>query len=151
MDFGIARSTGQPVAGPMPGNTTIVGDLRRVASAPDATMLGAVIGTVEYMAPEQAKGQHVDQRADVYAFGLIMYDMLTGRPRAQHMGSAVAELQARMVQAPPPAKSFVPDIPAALDAIVSKCLEPDSAKRFQTSQELAEALGRLDDKGNPYA
>ena len=78
-----------------------------------------------------------------------MYDMLTGRPRAQHMGSAVAELQARMVQAPPPAKSFVPDIPAALDAIVSRCLEPDPAKRFQTSQELAEALHRLDDNGQP--
>jgi tetratricopeptide (TPR) repeat protein len=100
------------------------------------------------MAPEQAKGQPVDQRADVYAFGLIMYDMLTGRPRAQHMGSAVAELQARMVQAPPPAKSFVPEIPAALDAVVSRCLEPDTAKRFQTSQELAEALSRLDDRGN---
>jgi tetratricopeptide (TPR) repeat protein len=149
MDFGIARSTGQPVAGPMPGNTTIVGDLRRVASTPDATVLGAVIGTVEYMAPEQAKGQPVDQRADVYAFGLIMYDMLTGRPRAQHMGSAVGELQARMVQAPPPAKSFVPDIPAALDAVVSRCLEPDAAKRFQTSQELAEALHGLDDNGQP--
>ena len=149
MDFGIARSTGAPVAGPMPGNTTIVGDLRRAAATPDATVLGAVIGTVEYMAPEQAKGQPVDQRADVYALGLIIYDMLTGRPRAQHMGSAVAELQGRMTQAPPPAKSFVPTIPAALDGMVSRCLEPDPAKRFQTSQELAEALARLDDRGNP--
>ena len=148
MDFGIARSTGAPVAGPMPGNTTIVGDLRRAAATPDATVLGAVIGTVEYMAPEQAKGQPVDQRADVYALGLIIYDMLTGRPRAQHMGSAVAELQGRMAQAPPAAKSFAPTTPAPLDALVNKCLEPDPAKRFQTSQELAEALARLDDHGN---
>ena len=147
MDFGIARSTGQPVAGPMPGNTTIVGDLRRAASTPDATMLGAVIGTVEYMAPEQAKGQPVDQRADIYAFGLILYDMLVGRPRAQHMGSAVAELQARMEQAPPPAKSIVPDIPEALDADRVAVPRARSAKRFQTTQELAAALDRLDDNG----
>jgi serine/threonine protein kinase/tetratricopeptide (TPR) repeat protein len=149
MDFGIARSTGAPVGGPMPGNTTIVGDLQRISVTPDATVLGAVVGTVEYMAPEQARGQHVDQRADVYAFGLIMYDMLVARPRAQGAGGAIGELQSRMVQAPPAAKAFVPDIPVALDAVVSRCLDPDPAKRFQTSAELAEALHRLDEKGNP--
>ena len=79
MDFGIARSTGRPMAGQVPGNTTIVNNLQLAANAPaDATVLGAVIGTVEYMAPEQARGQHVDQRADIYALGLIVYDMLVG-------------------------------------------------------------------------
>ena len=103
MDFGIARSTGRPVAGPVPGNN----DRQRSAAAQhrvrDATVLGAVIGTVEYMAPEQAKGQHVDQRADIYALGLIVYDMLVGQaPRASAPRSALAELKARMEKPPPP-------------------------------------------------
>jgi serine/threonine protein kinase len=82
MDFGIARSTGMPVAGKMPGATTIVEGLQVAMSAPEATVMGAVVGTVEYMAPEQAKGVAVDQRADVYALGLIIYDMLAGRSRS---------------------------------------------------------------------
>ena len=112
MDFGIARSTGRPVAGPMPGNTTIVNNLQLAAASSEATVLGAVIGTVEYMAPEQAKGQHVDQRADIYALGLIVYDMLVGQGRARRAENAIAELQARMEKPPPPMKSLVPEIPA---------------------------------------
>ena len=148
MDFGIARSTGRPMASHVPGNTTIVNNLQLAANAPaDATVLGAVIGTVEYMAPEQARGQHVDQRADIYALGLIIYDMLVGQPRARRAGSAIAELQGRMEKPPPTVKSLVPEIPAALDQLVSRCLEPDPAKRYQTTQELAEALSWLNDKG----
>ena len=55
----------------------------------DATLAGSIVGTVAYMAPEQAKGQDVDQRADIYAFGLILYDMLVGRRRAQNSTSAI--------------------------------------------------------------
>jgi serine/threonine protein kinase/tetratricopeptide (TPR) repeat protein len=151
MDFGIARSTGAPVAGPLPGANTIVRNLNRAAAAAnrDATVLGAIIGTVEYMAPEQAKGEHVDQRADVYAFGLILYDMLVGGPRAEHAGSAFAELQGRMRQAPPPVKSLVPAVPEHVDRIVSRCLEPDPEKRFQASVEVAAELNRLDAEGVP--
>ena len=148
MDFGIARSTGRPMASQVPGNTTIVNNLKLAANAPaDATVLGAVIGTVEYMAPEQARGQHVDQRADIYALGLIIYDMLVGPAARRRAGSAIAELQARMEKPPPTVKSLVPEIPAALDQLVSRCLEPDPAKRYQTTQELAEALTWLNDKG----
>jgi tetratricopeptide (TPR) repeat protein len=147
MDFGIARSTGRPTAS-VPGNTTIVNNLKVAVNAPaDATVLGSVIGTVEYMAPEQARGEHIDQRADIYALGLIIYDMLVGQPRAKRAGSAIAELQARMEKAPPTVKSLVPEVPLALDQLVSRCLEPDPAKRYQTTQELAEALTWINDKG----
>ena len=149
MDFGIARSTGAPVPGPMPGANTIVRNLSRAAASHQATLLGAVVGTLEYMAPEQAKGVHVDQRADVYAFGLILYDMLVGQPRAEHAGSAITELQGRMQHAPPPVKSVVPDVPDHVDQIIGRCLEPDPDKRFQTSEELSAALALLDDNGVP--
>jgi serine/threonine protein kinase len=76
-------------------------------------MAGAVVGTVEYMAPEQARGQQVDQRADIYAFGLILYDLLVGRRRAEHAQSAIAELQGRMEQPPPPPRSVLPEVPEA--------------------------------------
>ena len=149
MDFGIARSTGAPVAGPMPGANTIVRNLSRAAANHQATLLGAVVGTLEYMAPEQAKGVHVDQRADVYAFGLILYDMLVGQPRAEHAGSAITELQGRMQHAPPPVKSVVPDVPEHVDQIIGRCLEPDPDKRFPTSEEVSAALALLDDNGVP--
>ncbi len=128
MDFGIARSTsrGAPPRRPAPTTgaalTPVVDDeLTRVA----ATVVGEVIGTIEYMAPEQASGEHVDQRADVYAFGLIVYDMLVGRRRSEHAVSAVGELQKRLAETPPSVRTLVPAVPEALDALVTKCVEPD--------------------------
>jgi serine/threonine protein kinase/tetratricopeptide (TPR) repeat protein len=148
MDFGIARSTGRPMAGPMPGNTTIVSNLRHALQSPaDATVLGAVVGTVGYMAPEQARGEAVDQRADIYALGLIVYDMLVGGSRAERAGGAMVELQGRMQKAPPAVKTFVPEIPEPFDRLISRCLEPDPAKRYQTTHELADALATLDERG----
>src|SRR3954462_7765997 len=84
MDFGIARSTGVPTSAAVPGPDTIVRSLRHTSwTNLDSTVYGAVVGTVEYMAPEQAKGHPVDQRADVYAFGLILYDLLVGQRRSK--------------------------------------------------------------------
>ena len=99
------------------------------------------------MAPEQARGEHVDQRADIYAFGLIVYDMLTGQRRSEHAVSAVGELQRRLAQPPPPVRSIVPEVPQALEQLVTRCTEPDAAKRYQTTAELVEAIERLDDNG----
>ncbi len=147
MDFGIALSSGAPTA-PLPPTDPRTGFMQSAASY-STTMQGSVVGTVEYMAPEQARGQTVDQRADIYAFGLILYDMVVGRRRAEHAPSAIAELQARMAAAPPPPRTIVPQIPEAVDRMIVKCLEPDAAKRFQTSAELAAHLDRLDDQGQP--
>jgi serine/threonine protein kinase/tetratricopeptide (TPR) repeat protein len=149
MDFGIARSTGSPTAGAVPGPDTIVRNLRSPATHLDATVYGAVVGTVAYMAPEQAKGLTVDQRADIYAFGLILYDLLVGESRSTKAENALAELQARMKHAPPPVKTLVPEVSADVDRIITRCLEPDPDKRFQTSEELAAALALLDYEGVP--
>ena len=149
MDFGIALSAGAP-----PGSTEAAVEglpirFRRAAAALSTTMQGVVVGTIEYMAPEQARGQEVDQRADIYSFGLILYDMLVGHRRAERATSAIAELQERMAQSPPPPRSIAPDIPEALDQMVSRCLEPDPAKRYQTTADLASELARLDENGVP--
>ena len=149
MDFGIARSSGAPVGHAVPGANTIVRSLKAAAAEMDATMLGSVVGTVEYMAPEQAAGVHVDERADVYAFGLILYDLLVGRSRLALAPSPVAELRARVQHAPAPLKTLVGDIPEQIEKLIGRCLEPDPDKRFQTSGELAAVLATLDDEGKP--
>jgi tetratricopeptide (TPR) repeat protein/tRNA A-37 threonylcarbamoyl transferase component Bud32 len=128
MDFGIARSTSGATAFAM-------------------TVAGAVVGTVEYMAPEQAKGESVDQRADVYALGLIVRDMLLG-PRHHGAGTAMSELMSRMEKAPAPLRTMDPQIPPALDELVSRCLQPDPAARYETSQALQLDLERLTPEGH---
>ena len=147
MDFGVARSTDMAAAA-----ATVVGETGSLhgsgPSGRDATTVaGLVVGTIEYMAPEQARAEAVDQRADIYAFGLILYDLLLGRARAERAPSAIAELQQRMREAPPPLRSRAPSVPAALERIVMKCVQPVAADRFATSRDLVAELARLDDNG----
>jgi len=150
MDFGIARSTGGNAA----ASTTAVqtthvqppGDAATIAPAP-AQQTHGIVGTIEYMAPEQAKGAAVDQRSDIYSFGLILYDALLGRRRAAHTESSLAELRSRMEQAPAPPRTVDDSIPPPLDALITRCLDPDPAKRYQTTSELEDDLNRLDEAG----
>ncbi len=142
MDFGIARTASStrrrrrpPRAtarrgGPLPA--LVESELTRVtATRKAATMAGAIVGTIAYMAPEQARGEEVDQRVDIYAFGLILYDLLLGRRRVDDAaGGAVADLQKRLEQALPPVKSVVPEVPEPLNRFVARCIEPEAAKRF---------------------
>jgi tetratricopeptide (TPR) repeat protein/tRNA A-37 threonylcarbamoyl transferase component Bud32 len=149
MDFGIARTTGggEPaVAALAAGADPSIG--QRPNSNFGQTMAGAIVGTVAYMAPEQARGMVVDQRADQYALGLIVYDMLAGR-RAAHARSALEELHRRLLSAPPPLRSLNAEVPEALEAIVSRCVAPDPKARFATTAELAAELDRLDAEGQP--
>jgi eukaryotic-like serine/threonine-protein kinase len=150
MDFGIARlestastALAAPVGAPAQITAALADDMTRAT----ATMAGAVVGTVEYMAPEQARGQEVDQRVDIYAFGLILYDVLLGRHRAERAGSAVADLQARLQQAPAALKTVLADIPEPLNRFVARCVEPDRGKRFTTTAEMVAALAQLDENG----
>ena len=127
MDFGIARSVEQ-------GATQ--------------TAAGSVIGTLEYMAPEQAQGVKVDQRADQYSFGLIFYDMLIGRQRLAKRDNAMTELLARMGSPPAPARSINPDIPEPVDQIVTRCLLPSPDARFGSTADLVRALESLTPDGH---
>ncbi len=127
MDFGISRSIG---------------------SVGTATALGAVMGTLEYMAPEQAQGQAVDHRADIYSFGLVLYDMLTGRQRIARRDNAMSEMMSRMQHAPPSIRTLDSHMPDALDHIVSKCLQTDPKARYQRTAELVADLEALAPDGH---
>jgi eukaryotic-like serine/threonine-protein kinase len=110
---------------------------------------GGVIGTLEYMAPEQGSGAAVDGRADIYAYGLIVYEMLTGPRKAT--GTTARErieaMQQRSATGLPPVRSLDEAIPVPLDALVTRCLERDPSRRFQTTRELVTALDALDASG----
>jgi serine/threonine protein kinase len=147
MDFGIARSSGG--AAPPPTPPEGLPSTRARAARASQTLAGSIVGTISYMAPEQAKGQAVDQRADMYSLGLIVSDMLLGLRRRHSGVSAMEELERRIAQRPAPLRTIDSHIPEALDRIVSRLLEPDPERRFQTTAELVAALDRLDDNGAP--
>lgn len=99
------------------------------------TRTGAFLGTVEYMSPEQALGRELDQRSDIFAFGLIFYELLSGE-RPFMAESALASLVKRAQEPAKPLSELDAEIPGVLGAIVSKCLERDVTKRYQQASEL---------------
>ena len=143
MDFGIARSSDAGQAPVTPAN------LPTMAGSIAQTVHGAVVGTLTYMAPEQATGGAVDQRADLYALGMIISDMLLGLYRRGISFNAMDDLHRRMAERPQSLRKSNPSIPDAFDQIIMRLLEPDPAARFKTTADLVAALDRLDDKGMP--
>jgi len=125
MDFGIAHS-----------------------SAAGAGSGGPMTGTIGYMAPEQATGKPVDARADIYAFGLIVYDMLVGRQRLKAHASPMDEMRARFAAPPTAARQLRPEVPEAFDALVTRAVQPEPESRFADSVALGAAFDALDDDGN---
>jgi tetratricopeptide (TPR) repeat protein len=121
-----------------------------ISTSADNGADGLVIGTMEYMAPEQAEGANVDARADIYAFGLILYELLTG-PRPRRGATPQARIDAmneRFENGLPPLRAVDPSIPEPVEALVMRCLETDPAARFQTTAEICAALGHIDDAGD---
>ena len=115
--------------------------LARAVDDASVTQRGAVAGTPQYMAPEQAQGESVDQRADLFALGSTIYAMCTGRaPFRGDSGMAVIR-QVCDVE-PPSIRSINPDVPAWLEGIVRKLHAKDPAQRFQSADEVADLLGR---------
>jgi serine/threonine protein kinase len=116
------------------------------ATPPDAntvtrslTDTGVIIGTVQYMAPEQVEGREADARTDIFALGAILFEMLAGRPAFS--GQTHAALAASVLSTTPPLLSTLrDDLPPMLPPIVAKCLEKDPDRRWQTTRDLADAL-----------
>jgi len=120
-----------------------------ISASTQEAMSGGLIGTLEYMAPEQGAGLAVDARGDIYAFGLIVYEMLTGPRQLNARGAQqrFEAMQARTRDGLPAVRTLEPAVPVPLEALVMRCLEKDPAARFQNSRELVAALAALDDAG----
>ena len=138
LDFGLAKVV---PPGPDAGET--------IAATKDATTPGMVVGTVGYMSPEQITGATVDHRTDVFAFGAIVYEMLTGR-RAFGRGSTAETIAAILKEdaAELPAASGVPQ---PLERIVRRCLEKNPAERFHSAHDVGIALEALNDRSTTSA
>jgi eukaryotic-like serine/threonine-protein kinase len=137
LDFGLARlreATGGPADPSQPGTLTTG---------------AALVGTLPYMAPEQVRGEPADARADLFAFGAVLYEMLTGRrPFAE--GSQAELTVAILERMPPPPSTLQPDVPEGLDLFIHACLAKAPAERWQSAQDVVlqlkaiEALQALD-------
>lgn len=108
--------------------------LAKIAGGAQVTKEGTTVGTTSYMSPEQATGEKVDQRSDIWSFGVLFYELLTGQlPFKGEYEQAI--LYSIVNKDSPPVSSHLKNIPVSLDRIVSKCLDKDKTKRYQTVSE----------------
>lgn len=106
------------------------------------TQPGMIVGTVPYMSPEQLRGEEIDSCSDIFSFGTLLYEMLSGRKPFGSTNSVVT-ISAILSQSPPPLLNYVLDVPVELEQVVLKCLEKDKTRRYQSAQELARDLRDL--------
>ncbi len=135
LDFGLAKQTAPPAFGsqsePAGAETVAI-----------ETTPGLVLGTVGYMSPEQVRGQATDSRSDIFGFGCVLHEMLTGR-RAFPGTSGMEVMSAILRDDPLPVADLNPNVPPALEAILCRCLEKNPEQRFQSAADLAFALEAL--------
>ena len=137
LDFGLARLR-EPIA----TDRGSVGPAGRDA----LTSAGLVLGTLPYMAPEQVRGEEVDARTDLFAFGAVLYEMLTGA-RAFAANSQAGLIAAILEHDPPPISTRQPLTPPALERVVQTCLAKNPGERWQNAQDLAFALREIGERG----
>ncbi|MGA9978917.1 MAG: protein kinase [Candidatus Sulfotelmatobacter sp.] len=133
LDFGLAKLT-QPQSSSEHDAPTLT----------EGTEAGVVMGTMGYMSPEQVRGQSADHRADIFAFGAILYEMLAGK-RAFQKPTSPETMTAILNEDPPSISQVTANLPPALQRVVHRCLEKNPEQRFQSASDLAFALDALSD------
>jgi Tol biopolymer transport system component/tRNA A-37 threonylcarbamoyl transferase component Bud32 len=133
LDFGLAKLRREEPASPLSQAPTADGAL---------TGSGTILGTLQYMAPEQLEGKDTDARTDIFAFGAVLYECLTGE-RAFEGGSQASLISAIMSAEPPPLAALDPMTPAGLDRIVRRCLAKNPEDRWQSARDLALELSSV--------
>jgi Tol biopolymer transport system component/tRNA A-37 threonylcarbamoyl transferase component Bud32 len=138
MDFGLARATG--LAGPADGSGVTVAALSQSPTvAKPLTAEGSIVGTFQYMAPEQLEGRETDARSDIWALGCVLYEMATGR-HAFDSASQASLIAAILKDQPQPLAELAPLTPPALERLVRQCLSKDPDERWQTASDLRREL-----------
>jgi len=141
LDFGLAKLTDKVESSEREFTETINQD-----DAP-ATGEGTIVGTVSYMSPEQAEGKKVDGRSDIFSFGALLYEMVTGH-RAFQGDSKLSTLSAILREEPKPASQIVGGLPRELERIISRCLRKNPERRFQTMADLKVVLEELKEESD---
>jgi serine/threonine-protein kinase len=134
LDFGLAKLRPSQSAASLSGAATKM----------DVTAEGTILGSLHYMAPEQLEGAETDARTDIFAFGAVLQEMLTGR-KAFEGKSAVSVMSAILKDTPPPVSQLHPGAPAALDRLIGRCLAKDPDDRWQSAGDLWHELKWLAD------
>jgi eukaryotic-like serine/threonine-protein kinase len=138
LDFGLAKMTAPESSGGLSALATAERPL---------TEAGTVLGTFQYMAPEQLEGREADARSDVFAFGAVLYEMVTGR-KAFEGKSQASLISAIMGSEPPPLSAVVPMTPPALERVVRTCLAKDPDDRWQSAHDVAAELRWISEAGS---
>src|SRR5262249_47425674 len=142
LDFGLARSGASDASGSASGSGS--GSDPRLSASPTmtfaATSAGMMLGTAAYMSPEQARGKAVDKRTDVWSFGCVMFECLTGRQAFG--GETGSDIVARILQSEPEWHALPPATPERLRALLTRCLEKDAKRRLR---DLGDARFELED------
>jgi hypothetical protein len=138
LDFGLAKLTDR---GPL---NTLSGpnDATQTMTEAPLTVEGSIIGTVSYMSPEQAQGKKVDTRSDIFTFGVVLYEMVTGA-RAFGGDSTLTTLSAILRDDVRPVAEFAPDAPPQLELVIRRCLKKSPDDRWQTMKDVQMALAAL--------
>ncbi len=143
LDFGLAKLKGLEVGEQRAGEEILAGDTPTASiDAANLTSPGAIVGTVAYMSPEQARGEELDARTDLFSLGCVLYEMATGEQPFSGSTAAVT-FSAILTQEPAPPSKLNPAVPARLEEIIGKALEKDRTLRCQTAAELRADLKRL--------
>jgi eukaryotic-like serine/threonine-protein kinase len=137
MDFGLAKPGSLGNSGS--GSTPLLLSAARTMSGPTPvsplTTAGTIVGTIQYMSPEQIEGKEADARSDIFAFGAVLYEMATGK-RAFEGKSQIGVASAILEKDPEPISAIKPVAPAALDYLVASCLAKDREERVQTAHDV---------------
>jgi len=142
LDFGLAKLTAAS-GGPDPTGAPAINDAATIAAtARDLTTPGAAMGTVAYMSPEQARGEDVDARTDLFSLGVVLYEMASGRQPFAGKSTAIIYHKI-LAENPPPVTRLDPNLPPEFDRIIGKCLEKDRDLRYQSASEIRADLKRL--------
>src|SRR5262245_5164639 len=140
LDFGLAKF----------GATGPLGNQAAATMTRPLTDVGAILGTLQYMAPEQLEGREADARSDIFAFGCVLYEMLTGE-RAFQAASQATLIAAILDREPKPVGAIAPMVPPMLERVVRKCLAKDPDKRWQTATDLKSELEWILESGSSPA